>query len=143
MGNNLRTKEAIALGEEEGRSVLRHHRGRANVRLVHFRPVHHPRLRGGPFLDEETALLFASKKGKVIRQIDLIKKSRGEEKNKVSGLRLDTVSSSRYKPRFDFLPRSFFESSVIGRLVIFPDMNLTSNTIRNTRRASTSSSPAT
>ncbi len=47
-------------------------------------------------IDEETALLFASNKGKVTRQIDLIKKSRGEEKNKVSGLRLDTAASSRY-----------------------------------------------
>ena len=47
-------------------------------------------------LDEETALLFASNKGKVTRAIDLIKKSRGEEKNKTSGLRMDTVASSRY-----------------------------------------------
>ena len=47
-------------------------------------------------LEEETALAFASNKGKITRAIDLIKKSRGEEKNKVSGLRMDTVASSRY-----------------------------------------------
>ena len=41
-------------------------------------------------------MLYASKKGKVIRAVDLIKKSRGEEKNKVSGLRLDTMSAGRY-----------------------------------------------
>ena len=47
-------------------------------------------------VEEETALRFASNNGKVTRQLDLIKKSRGEEKNRTSGLRLDTASSSRY-----------------------------------------------
>ena len=95
MGSSLRTKEAIALGEDEGRSF--------NAIIEQSEPF-------GWFsfdqsilkayetgaVDEETSLLFASNKGKVTRQIDLIKKSRGEEKGKVSGLRLDTAASSRY-----------------------------------------------
>lgn len=95
MGSNLRTKEAIALGEDEGRSF--------NQIIEQSEPFgwfsfDQSILRAyeSNAIDEETALLFASNKGKVTRQIDLIKKSRGEEKNKVSGLRLDTAASSRY-----------------------------------------------
>ena len=91
MGN----KEAIALGEDEGRSF--------NQIIEQSEPFgwfsfDQSILRAyeSSNIDEDTALLFASNKGKVTRQIDLIKKSRGEEKNKVSGLRLDTASSSRY-----------------------------------------------
>jgi twitching motility protein PilT len=95
MGNNLRTKEAIGLGEEEGRNFYEIIEASETFGWFTFdQSIIHAYESGQ--LDEETAMLFASKKGKVIRQIDLIKKSRGEEKNKVSGLRLDTASSSRY-----------------------------------------------
>ena len=95
MGNNLRTKEAIALGEEEGRNFYDIIEASETFGWFTFDQSIMRAYESG-MIDEETALLFASKKGKVIRQIDLIKKSRGEEKNKVSGLRLDTASSSRY-----------------------------------------------
>ena len=95
MGNSLRTKEAIALGEDEGRSF--------NAIIEQSEPFGWfsfdqsiLKAYDGGAIDEETALLFATNKGKVTRQIDLIKKSRGEEKHKVSGLRLDTAASSRY-----------------------------------------------
>ncbi len=95
MGNNLRTKEAIALGEEEGRNFYDIIEASETFGWFTFdQSIIHAYEAGQ--LDEEAAMLFASKKGKVIRQIDLIKKSRGEEKNKNSGLRLDTASSSRY-----------------------------------------------
>ena len=95
MGNNLRTKEAIALGEEEGRNFYDIIEASETFGWFTFDQSLMKAYESG-MIDEETAMLFASKKGKVIRQIDLIKKSRGEEKNKVSGLRLDTASSSRY-----------------------------------------------
>ena len=95
MGNNLRTKEAIALGEEEGRNFYDIIEASETFGWFTFDQSIIRAYEAGQ-LDEETAMLFASKKGKVIRQIDLIKKSRGEEKNKVSGLRLDTAASSRY-----------------------------------------------
>ena len=95
MGSNLRTKEAIGLGEEEGRTFYEIIEASETFGWFTFDQSIIQAYEAGQ-LDEETALLFASKKGKVIRQIDLIKKSRGEEKNKVSGLRLDTAASSRY-----------------------------------------------
>jgi twitching motility protein PilT len=95
MGNNLRTKEAIALGEEDGRTFYDIIEASETFGWFTFDQSLLRAYESG-FLDEETALLYASKKGKLIRQIDLIKKSRGEEKNKVSGLRLDTVSAGRY-----------------------------------------------
>jgi twitching motility protein PilT len=95
MGNNLRTKEAIALGEEDGRTFYDIIEASETFGWFTFDQSLLRAYESG-FLDEETALLYASKKGKIIRQIDLIKKSRGEEKNKVSGLRLDTVSAGRY-----------------------------------------------
>ena len=95
MGSNLRTKEAIALGEEEGRNFYDIIEASETFGWFTFDQSIIRAYETGQ-LDEETAMLFASKKGKVIRQIDLIKKSRGEEKNKVSGLRLDTAASSRY-----------------------------------------------
>ena len=95
MGSNLRTKEAIALGEEEGRNFYEIIEASETFGWFTFDQSIIRAYEAGQ-LDEETALLFASKKGKVIRQIDLIKKSRGEEKNKNSGLRLDTAASSRY-----------------------------------------------
>ena len=95
MGNNLRTKEAIALGEEEGRNFYDIIESSETFGWFTF-DQSIMKAYESSMIDEETAMLFASKKGKVIRQIDLIKKSRGEEKNKVSGLRLDTAASSRY-----------------------------------------------
>jgi twitching motility protein PilT len=95
MGNNLRTKEAIAMGEEDGRTFYDIIEASETFGWFTFDQSLLRAYESG-FLDEETTMLYASKKGKLIRQIDLIKKSRGEEKNKVSGLRLDTVSAGRY-----------------------------------------------
>jgi hypothetical protein len=41
------------------------------------------------FISEDTAKLFASRKGRVIRGIDLIQKARGIDSDLDSGLRLD------------------------------------------------------
>ncbi len=95
MGNNLRTKEAIALGEEEGRTFSSIIEASEPFGWFSFDQSIVKSYESST-LDEDTAISFASNKGKVIRAIDLIKKSRGEEKEKNSGLRMDTVASSRY-----------------------------------------------
>ena len=95
MGSNLRTKEAIALGEDEGRTFNSIIEASEPFGWFSFDQSIVKSYESGA-LEEETALAFASNKGKITRAIDLIKKSRGEEKNKVSGLRMDTVASSRY-----------------------------------------------
>jgi twitching motility protein PilT len=95
MGNNLRTREAIALGEEDGRTFYDIIEASEAFGWFTFDQSLLKAYEVGS-LDEDTTLLYASKKGKVVRAIDLIKKSRGEEKNKVSGLRLDTVSAGRF-----------------------------------------------
>ena len=95
MGNNLRTKEAIALGEDEGRNFASIIEASEPFGWFSFDQSIVRSYEAG-LLEEDVAMAFASNKGKVIRAIDLIKKSRGEEKNKVSGLRMDTVASSRY-----------------------------------------------
>ncbi len=95
MGNSLRTKEAIALGEDEGRTFTSIIEASEPFGWFSFDQSITRSFEAGD-LDEETALAFSSNKGKVTRAIDLIKKSRGEEKNKTSGLRMDVASSSRY-----------------------------------------------
>jgi twitching motility protein PilT len=95
LGSNLRTKEAIALGETEGRSFYDIIESSETYGWFTFdRSILRAYEEGN--ITEETAVLYASNKGKVTREIDLLKKSRGEEKLKVSGLRLDTVSAGRY-----------------------------------------------
>ncbi len=95
MGNNLRTKEAIGLGEEEGRTFYDVIEASEPFGWITFdRSILNAYEAG--LLDEETALLFSTKKGKLTREIDLIKKTRGEDGNKASGLRMDLLSAGRY-----------------------------------------------
>lgn len=95
LGSNLRTKEAVALGEEEGRSFYDIIEASEPFGWQTFDQSIMRAYEDGS-VDEDTATLFASRKGKITREIDLIKKSRGEEKDRVSGLRLDTVAAGRY-----------------------------------------------
>ena len=95
MGNNLRTKEAVGLGEEEGRTFYDVIEASEPFGWVTFdRSILNAYEAG--LLDEETALLYSTKKGKITREIDLIKKSRGEEQARTSGLRMDVLSVGRY-----------------------------------------------
>ena len=95
LGNNLRTKEAIALGESEGKTFYDIIETSETFGWFTF-DQSIMRAYAAGHIEEDTALLYASRKGKVTREVDLIKKTRGEEKNKVSGLRLDTVAAGRY-----------------------------------------------
>ncbi|MBV9127595.1 MAG: PilT/PilU family type 4a pilus ATPase [Verrucomicrobia bacterium] len=95
MGHNLRTQEAVALGEDEGRGFYEIIEASESFGWVTFdRSILNAYEAG--LLDEETALLFSTKKGKIQREIDLIKKARGEGQGQHSGLQLDLAAAGRY-----------------------------------------------
>jgi twitching motility protein PilT len=88
MGNNLRTRESIALGESENRSFYEIIEASSPFGWTTFDQSILSAYEVGT-ITEETAKLFASKKGKVVRAIDLIQKTRGITGDFDTGLRLD------------------------------------------------------
>jgi len=88
MGNNLRTRESIALGESENRSFYEIIEASSSFGWATFDQSILSAYEAGA-IDEETARIFASKKGKVIRAIDLMQKMRGIGNELDTGLRLD------------------------------------------------------
>jgi twitching motility protein PilT len=93
LGNNLRTKETIALGEGEHRSFYEITEASAPFGWMTF-DQSILRAFEDNLIQEETAKLFASKKGKVIRAIDTIHKTRGVDNDLDSGLRLDLPANA-------------------------------------------------
>jgi twitching motility protein PilT len=88
MGNNLRTKETVALGEGEHRSFYEIIEASSPFGWMTFdqsilSAYEHD------VITEDTAKLYASRKGRIARGIDLIQKSRGVDSDLDSGLRLD------------------------------------------------------
>lgn len=94
LGHNLRTKEAILLGEEDGRTFYEIIEANETFGWTTF---DHSVLNAykAEMITEDTANLYATKKGVIARQIDLIKKSRGDALEQSSGLRLDSITSAR------------------------------------------------
>ncbi len=88
MGNNLRTRESIALGESESRSFYEIIEASAPFGWTTFDQSILSAYEA-EMISEETARLFASKRGRVTRGIDLIQKMRGIENDVDTGLRLD------------------------------------------------------
>lgn len=88
MGHNLRTREAIALGESENRSFYEIIEASSPFGWITFDRSILDAYEAG-MISEETAGLFASKKGRITRGIDLIHKTRGIENQSATGLRLD------------------------------------------------------
>jgi twitching motility protein PilT len=88
MGHNLRTRETIALGEGEHRNFYEIIEASSPFGWMTFDQSILQAYENG-FITEETARLFASKKGRITRGIDLIQKSRGVDTDLESGLRLD------------------------------------------------------
>ena len=88
LGNNLRTKETIALGEGEHRNFYEIIEASAPFGWMTFDQSILSAYEND-LISEETAKLFASRKGKVTRGIDIIQKSRGVDNDLDSGLRLD------------------------------------------------------
>jgi twitching motility protein PilT len=91
MGNNLRTREAIALGETDGRTFYEIIEASAPFGWGTFDQSVLTAYEAGAIC-EETARMFASKRGRVTRGIDLIQKMRGVETDQDTGLRLDRQS---------------------------------------------------
>ncbi len=88
MGHNLRTREAIALGENEARSFYDIIEASSSFGWCTFDQSILREFEAG-HITEETARLFASNKRRVMRAIDDIQKARGIENNEVTDLRLD------------------------------------------------------
>ena len=93
LGNNLRTKETIALGEGEHRSFYEIIEASAPFGWMTFDQSILNAYENDQ-ISEETAKVFASRKGKVTRGIDLIQKSRGVDNDLDSGLRLDLPANA-------------------------------------------------
>ncbi len=88
MGNNLRTKEAIALGEGENRDFYDIIADSSSFGWQTFDQAV-TRCYESDIIDEDTSLQYATRKGIVQRNIDQIKKQRGSSMETNSGLRLD------------------------------------------------------
>jgi twitching motility protein PilT len=90
MGHNLRTREAIALGENDARNFYEIVEASATFGWCTFDQSILREYEAGN-ISEETAHLFASKKGRVARGIDLIQKARGVDNDTPTDLRLDLL----------------------------------------------------
>src|ERR1700694_5280709 len=91
--HNLRTRETIAIGEGEHRSFYEIIEASSPFGWMTFDQsilAAYER----DLISEETAKLFASRKGRVKRGIDLIQKARGIDSDLDSGLRLDVPENA-------------------------------------------------
>jgi len=94
MGSNLRTQETIRLGESEGKSFYEiveasQPFGWRTFDFSALEAYEHN------IISEETALLYCTKRGPVMRGIDNIKKSRGESTHNMSSLRMRSGQDPR------------------------------------------------
>ena len=92
LGNNLRTKETVAIGEGEHRSFYEIIEASSPFGWMTF-DQSILNAYDNDFITDETAVLFASRKGRVSRGIDLILKARGVDSDLDSGLRLDVPTN--------------------------------------------------
>ena len=93
IGNNLRTKEAIAIGEGEHRSFYEIIEASSQLGWMTFDQSILSAYENG-FMTEETARLDATRKGRITRGIDMIQKTRGADSDLDSGLRLDVPANA-------------------------------------------------
>jgi twitching motility protein PilT len=93
MGNNLRTKEAVALGETEHRNFYEIIEASSQLGWMTFDQCILNAFQND-LISEETASLYASRKGTVARGIDLIQKTRGVNSELESGLRMDVPTNA-------------------------------------------------
>jgi twitching motility protein PilT len=93
IGNNLRTKEAIAIGEGEHRNFYEIIEASSQLGWMTFDQSILSAYEHGA-INEETARIYASRKGRITRGIDLIHKTRGVDSEIDSGLRLDIPANA-------------------------------------------------
>jgi len=88
MGHNLRTRETVTLGEGEHRNFYEIIEASSPFGWMTFDQSILQAYEKN-MITEETAKLYATKKGRVARGVDLIQKARGVDSDIDSGLRLD------------------------------------------------------
>ena len=93
MGSNLRTREAIALGEADGRSFYDIIEASATFGWTTF-DQSLSRAYQANLVTENTANLYATNKAKMTRYLDGVKKQRGLEYEAESGLKLDLEAAT-------------------------------------------------
>ena len=93
LGNNLRTRETIAIGEGEHRSFYEIIEASSPFGWMTF-DQSILNAYESDLITEETARLFATRKGRVSRGLDLIQKARGVDSDLDSGLRLDLPANA-------------------------------------------------
>jgi twitching motility protein PilT len=98
MGANLRTKEAITLGEAEGRTF---YEIIESSQPFGWRTFDHSCLESYDqnIITEETALLYCTKRGVVSRGIDNIKKKRGEAAMNFTKLHMQESQEKKERPQ--------------------------------------------
>jgi twitching motility protein PilT len=97
MGSNLRVREAIALGETEGRSFYEIIEANATFGWTTFDQSLHRSYEAGA-ISEDTANLYATNKAKMTRYIDNVRKKAGLESDQPTGLRLDLGTAPTAPP---------------------------------------------
>lgn len=93
MGHNLRTQETVALGEGEHRNFYEIIEASSPFGWMTF-DQSILQAYENDLITEETAMLYASRKGQISRGINLIQKSRGVDNDLDSGLRLDIAENA-------------------------------------------------
>ncbi|HVV73112.1 MAG TPA: PilT/PilU family type 4a pilus ATPase, partial [Verrucomicrobiae bacterium] len=94
MGSNLRTQETIRLGESEGKSFYEIIEASQPFGWRTFDYSALEAYEQGK-ISEETALLYCTKRGPVMRGIDNIKKARGESTHTMNSLRMRSGADAR------------------------------------------------
>jgi twitching motility protein PilT len=97
MGANLRTKESVMQGESEGKSFYEIIEASATFGWRTFDMACLDAYKKN-IITEETALLYASKRGHVMRGIDNIKKTRGDVINNMSELHMSPLPKKPAPP---------------------------------------------
>jgi twitching motility protein PilT len=97
MGSNLRTQETIRLGESEGKSFYEIIEASQAFgwRTFDFSALEAYEQNK---ISEETALLYCTKRGPVMRGIDNIKKARGESTHSMNSLRMRSGQEGKMNP---------------------------------------------
>ncbi len=93
MGSNLRTQESIRLGETEGKSFYEITEASQSFGWRTFDLSALEAYEQGK-INEETALLYCTKRGPVTRGIDNIKKTRGESTHNMHSLRMKAIQAA-------------------------------------------------
>jgi twitching motility protein PilT len=93
MGSNLRVQESIRLGESEGKSFYEIIEASAPFGWKTFDQSCYEAYEAG-IITEETALLYATKRGVLTRNLDKLKKQRGDGLEGAGSLRMKTVTTN-------------------------------------------------